>query len=167
MHGGSVVAESPGTGQGATFVVRLSLAPAASAPAPIAGAPAPATAGLKILVVDDNLDAADMLAMLLELRGNQTQLAHTGPAALEAAAAFLPQVILLDIGLPGLSGYEVAQRLRATSLEPRPLLVAVTGWGTDDDRRQARAAGFDQHLVKPVDIERLEAVLAELRRDAS
>jgi CheY-like chemotaxis protein len=124
----------------------------------------PAT-GLRILVVDDNIDAAEALAMLLELRGNQTRIAHTGPVALDAAADFRPQVVFLDIGLPGLNGYEVARRMRADTLLPQPLLVALTGWGTDEDRRQAHAAGFDRHLVKPVDLGKLTAVLGSARRD--
>jgi CheY-like chemotaxis protein len=102
--------------------------------------------------------------MLLELRGNQARLAHSGPDALDAAAEFQPQVVFLDIGLPGLNGYEVAQRLRANPALPQPWLVALTGWGTDEDRRQAKAAGFDRHLVKPVDSSKLEAVLVEVRR---
>jgi signal transduction histidine kinase/CheY-like chemotaxis protein len=164
MHGGSVGAESPGSGQGATFVVTLPLAPpdqpsVASAEAAIAPPP-----GLRILVVDDNIDAAETLAMLLELRGNRTQVAHTGPEAVDAALAFHPEVVFLDIGLPGLNGYEVAQRLRADATLPQPWLVALTGWGSEDDRRQARAAGFDRHLVKPVDAAKIAAVLVEARR---
>jgi signal transduction histidine kinase/CheY-like chemotaxis protein len=161
MHGGSVAAESPGAGRGSTFVVTLPIAaPAASVAAEVS---APATTGLRVLVVDDNLDAAEMLATLLELRGHEVRMAHTGPDALEVAAAFAPQIVFLDIGLPGLNGYEVARRLRAAHA-PAPMLVAVTGWGTDEDRRQAAAAGFDRHLVKPVDLTKLEAALVDVRR---
>ncbi|HEU4735028.1 MAG TPA: ATP-binding protein [Kofleriaceae bacterium] len=167
MHGGSVIAESPGPARGSTFVVRLSLAEVAEPAAAQAGDPARDADNLKILVVDDNIDAAEMLGMLLELRGYRTRLAHTGPAALAVAADFEPQVIFLDIGLPGLNGYEVAERLRASGRQPQPVLVALTGWGTDEDRRQSKAAGFDGHLVKPVDIRQLEATLGELRRTPS
>jgi CheY-like chemotaxis protein len=98
--------------------------------------------------------------MLLELGGNRVALAHTGPDALTTAAAFQPQVMFLDIGLPELNGYEVARRLRADPAQPQPLLVALTGWGSDDDRRQARDAGFDRHLTKPVDATKIADVLA-------
>jgi signal transduction histidine kinase/CheY-like chemotaxis protein len=167
MHGGSVAAESLGPARGSTFVVRIPLAELAAPMAMRSGDPARGAAELKILVVDDNVDAAEMLGMLLELRGYHTRLAHTGPAALDVAADFQPAVIFLDIGLPGLNGYQVAQRLRASAREPQPVLVALTGWGTDEDRRQAKAAGFDGHLVKPVDIQQLEATLVELRRDSA
>jgi signal transduction histidine kinase/CheY-like chemotaxis protein len=164
MHGGTVLAESSGPGLGSRFVVRIPLAPALEEKAlPIALATPPA-ARLRILVVDDNADAAEMLAMLLELRGHQILVAHTGPAALEAAAELKPEVVFLDIGLPGLNGYEVARRLRADASRPQPVLVAVTGWGSEEDRRQAKAAGFDGHLVKPVDIAKLEATFVDVRR---
>ncbi|HET7504936.1 MAG TPA: ATP-binding protein [Kofleriaceae bacterium] len=167
MHGGSVAAESLGPARGSTFVVRLPLAEVAEPSLATTADPARVAADLKILVVDDNVDAAEMLGMLLELRGYHTRLAHTGPAALDAAADFEPQVIFLDIGLPGLNGYQVAQRLRASGRQPQPVLVALTGWGTEEDRRQAKDAGFDGHLVKPVDIRQLEATLGELRRPPS
>jgi PAS domain S-box-containing protein len=164
MHGGSVAAESSGPAQGSTFVVKVPLVEVAEAVFPRAEDPQATLTGLKILVVDDNIDAAEMLAMLLELRGHQTQLAHTGPAALDVAAGFDPQVVFLDIGLPGLNGYEVARRLRAKPTQPQPRLIALTGWGTDEDRRQAKAAGFEGHLVKPVDIAQLEATLVGVPR---
>ena len=105
-----------------------------------------------MLVVDDNIDAAESLAMLLGLEGHETRMAHTGEDALTAAREFNPDTIFLDIGLPLMNGYEVARRLRAdATLTPRPRLIALTGWGTEEDRRQAHAAGFDNHLVKPVD----------------
>jgi PAS domain S-box-containing protein len=167
MHGGSVAAESSGHGRGSTFVVQIPLAEVAAPVATRTEDPARGAAELKILVVDDNVDAAEMLGMLLELRGYHTRLAHTGPAALDADADFQPAVIFLDIGLPGLNGYQVAQRLRASARVPQPVLVALTGWGTDEDRRQAKAAGFDGHLVKPVDIQQLEATIVELRRDSA
>jgi CheY-like chemotaxis protein len=159
MHGGTVVASSPGIGGGSTFAIELPLADEAAIVAPTPSTAAPAARALRVLVVDDNVDAAEMLAMWLELLGNQVDLAHTGPAALTAAAAFCPDVMFLDIGLPELNGYEVARRLRADPTARQPLLVAVTGWGSDEDRRQARDAGFDHHLVKPVDSAKLVAVL--------
>ncbi|HEY2747757.1 MAG TPA: response regulator, partial [Polyangia bacterium] len=115
--------------------------------------------GLRILVVDDNIDAAEMLAMLLDLLGHQTHLAHTGPAALDATADFQPEVIFLDIGLPGLSGYEVARRLRADGVTARARLVALTGFDGEDEAERARAAGFDRHVVKPIDPFTLESLL--------
>jgi CheY-like chemotaxis protein/two-component sensor histidine kinase len=165
MHGGSVAAESQGAGQGSSFVVTIPLASAAEASTARRETSTDPVTGLPILVVDDNVDAADTLAMLLELGGNQTRVADSGLAALDAASEFRPQVVFLDIGLPGLNGYEVARRLRADALLPRPLLVALTGWGSDDDRRQAHAAGFDRHLVKSVDASKIAAVLADARRD--
>jgi two-component system CheB/CheR fusion protein len=101
--------------------------------------------------VDDNRDAAESLAVLLRLRGHELRTAYDGPAALETAAAFHPEVVLLDIGLPGMDGYEVARQLRRITGLEGVLLVAVTGYGTDDDRRQSKVVGIDEHLVKPVD----------------
>lgn len=106
----------------------------------------------RILVVDDNVDAASSLAMLLGLDGHATRVAHCGLDALAAVAEFEPHTVLLDLGLPDISGYEVARRLRAMrALPSQPRLIALTGWGSDEDRRQTDAAGFDAHLVKPVD----------------
>jgi CheY-like chemotaxis protein len=105
----------------------------------------------RILVVDDNRDATESLALLLQLEGHATRAAYDGLEALEVARSFDPEIVLLDIGLPGLNGYEVARRLRQQPGGDRLLLVALTGWGQDDDRARTRAAGFDEHLVKPVD----------------
>ncbi|MBA2542962.1 MAG: response regulator, partial [Deltaproteobacteria bacterium] len=116
--------------------------------------------GLRILIVDDNVDAAELLSMLLETDGSEIRIAHTGLAALDLAAELRPHVVLLDLGLPGIDGYEVARRLRADSSLTQPLLVAVTGWGTEEDRRKTKDAGFDQHLVKPVDHARLAQLIA-------
>ena len=114
----------------------------------------------RILVVDDNVDAAISLAMLLELEGHETRVAHTGAEALAAMAEFSPNYVFLDIGLPDLSGYEVARRMRAMpGLKTAARLIALTGWGSEDDRRQAAAAGFDAHLVKPVDPAGLSSAL--------
>jgi len=125
-----------------------------------ADAAARPTTGRRILIVDDNRDAAASLAMLLELTGNQTETAFDGPAAIEAAARFQPAIILLDIGLPGLNGYEVARRIRQESWGNAIKLVAVTGWGQSEDRQRSKEAGFDAHMVKPVDHELLERFLA-------
>jgi len=164
MHGGTVEAASAGVGKGSTFTVRLPLA-AKSVGAGAAQKAAPAADGakLKILVVDDNVDAAEMLAMLLEAQGNETRLAHTGPEALVAASQLEPDLIFLDIGLPEMNGYEVAMRLREDPRLRACMLVALTGWGSEDDRRQAHEAGFDRHLVKPVDSEKLRDVLTAAR----
>jgi PAS domain S-box-containing protein len=159
LHGGSVEARSEGPGKGSEFVVRLPRAARAVAPAPAPvdpGRPPPR----RILVVDDNRDAAESLGMLLELQGNEVQVAHDGLEAVRSAAAFRPHVILLDLGLPKLSGYEAARRIRALDGGGGVLLVALTGWGQEDDRRRSRDAGFDHHLTKPVEFEALRRLLA-------
>jgi CheY-like chemotaxis protein len=164
MHGGSVEARSEGVGHGSEFVVRLSCVPevarveAEGAPAPAAGPEAPAR---RILIVDDNVDTANTLAMLLKPFGQETQVAHTGQRALQLAAAFRPDVILLDIGLPGMDGYQDAERVRQNEGLAGVRLVAVSGYGQEADRRRSERAGFDHHLVKPVDIARLQELLAE------
>jgi len=163
MHGGSVAASSEGPGRGSEFVVRLPLAPAAEKPAPVSGAPLPAapTAPLRVLVVDDNVDAADALRFVLEHAGHRVRLAHDGPSAIAAAAAETPELVLLDIGLPGMDGYMVAARLREAGHQ-RAVLVAITGYGQEEDLRRSRAAGFDHHLVKPVDGARLRKLLVDV-----
>jgi two-component system, chemotaxis family, CheB/CheR fusion protein len=164
MHGGTVHVSSDGVGQGSEFVVRLpiTLGRDASASRPRATESA-ATSPLRILIVDDNRDSADMLATLLKFTGHETHIAHDGLAAVEAAAMLDPDVILLDIGLPILNGYEAARRIRERQGQNgRPLLVALTGWGHDEDRRRSEEAGFDVHLVKPVDDVVLGRLLAEL-----
>jgi CheY-like chemotaxis protein len=113
-----------------------------------------------ILVVDDNHDSADSLGMLLEALGAEVQVAHGGVEALDAYQSFQPDVVLLDIGMPGMDGYEVARRIRASAGGGRILLVAVSGWGKEEDRRRAHAAGFDHHLTKPADFDSLQALLA-------
>jgi len=164
MHGGSVCAFSDGPGRGSRFEVRLPLAlpePALGDP-PIRAHPDPVAAGPRqILVVDDNRDAADSLALLLKVAGHDVQTVYDGEQALVAAEKLLFDAVLLDIGMPRLNGYEVAQRLRR---EPRGCditLVAITGWGQDVDRQRSREAGFDLHLVKPVDLEDLRDVLTQ------
>jgi CheY-like chemotaxis protein len=161
MHGGSVSATSPGPGQGSEFVVRLPVqqSPPVAAPAK-PGMRAPAAAQrLRVLVVDDNSDTADTLAALLKLEGHLVRLAHDGPTALATADNFHPDAVVLDRGLPGMDGFEVARRLRDRNGGPKPLLVAVSGYGRDEDRQRARQAGFDHHLVKPAEIGALTSLL--------
>jgi PAS domain S-box-containing protein len=165
MHGGRIEAHSDGPGRGAEFVVRL---PAArDAPGPEVAAarlePAAPPAPLRILIVDDNQDHTDSLAMLLRILGHDTRTAYDGRAGLEAAGEFRPGVILLDIGLPKLNGYEACRRLREQAWGKDVVIIAVTGWGQEEDRRRSLEAGFDHHLVKPVDPQDLLRLLAELR----
>jgi signal transduction histidine kinase/CheY-like chemotaxis protein len=160
LHGGRVAADSAGEGRGAEFSVWLPLsapgAPAAAQPTGLQAMPAP---GLHVLVVDDNEDAANALGMLLEGFGIAHRIAHDGPSALAMADACMPQVVLLDIGMPGMDGYEVARRLRGNPRHAHALLVALTGWSHAQDQGRSRAAGFDHHLRKPADIGALLALL--------
>src|SRR5262249_37784704 len=116
----------------------------------------------RVLVVDDNTDAADSLAMLLRLTGHEVRIVHDGPAALESAATFRPDVVLLDIGLPGMDGYAVARHLREESCTREVLLIAVSGYGQEEDQLRSRQAGFDHHLVKPVEFTALQQLLPSL-----
>jgi signal transduction histidine kinase len=162
MHGGQITAHSNGPGTGSEFVVTLpALARSNLAPqADTAPARLPAR---RPLVVDDNRDAADTLSTLLRALGVTVAIAYSGRAALDAVATFAPDIVLLDIGMPDMDGYETSRRIRAQ--HPNDvLLVALTGWGQDEDLRQSRAAGFDHHLVKPPDIERLREILTEPTR---
>jgi CheY-like chemotaxis protein len=165
LHGGRVQAFSAGVNQGSEFVVRLPAhegAPALPAvPQHEEARPSPSRC---VLVVDDNQDAADSLAMLLRLGGHEVHVFHDGPTAVAAAAAVKPQVALLDIGLPEMNGFELARRLRMHPALTEILLVAVTGYGQDQDLRRSREAGFDHHLVKPVDPTALEAIFASCGR---
>jgi CheY-like chemotaxis protein/two-component sensor histidine kinase len=159
MHGGSIEAKSRGEGQGSEFVVRLPIVQKRaefSAPATDTPAEFPQR---RILIVDDNKDSADSLALLLEITGNQTYMAHDGIEAVEAIEKHRPEVVLLDIGLPKLDGHEVCRRVRAQPWGKDILVIALTGWGQEDDRRKSEEAGFDGHLVKPVDYERLLKLL--------
>ncbi len=161
MHGGTVEAYSDGPGQGSEFVVRLpALAGSTAAPAGEESAGGEwVGAPCRVLVVDDNQDAADSLAMLLRLDGHEVHTAHDGPSALEVAREFLPRVVLLDLGLPGLDGYQVARRLREGPDTRDVFLVAVSGYGQDEDRQRSRQAGFDHHLVKPINFSELRQLL--------
>jgi CheY-like chemotaxis protein len=169
MHGGSAEAHSGGTGQGSEFVVRWPLV-GEQTPATVEAPPekAPATErALRVLLVDDNVDAAESLAMLLRLWGHEGTVANDAPAALRAAEAQSPEVALLDIGLPGMDGYELARRLRSQPGLGRAVLVALTGWGQEEDRRRSQEAGFDHHLVKPVDLSALQELLAQAQPQGS
>jgi signal transduction histidine kinase len=159
LHGGSVSARSAGTGQGSEFVIRLPAAPEGAPSDALPPTPPPARTARRILVVDDNADGLESLATLLGLFGHKVRTASDGPAALVAAAEFAPDTVLLDIGLPGMDGYEIARRLRAQPTFAGTRLIALTGWGQDADRDRSRAAGFDLHLVKPVDPSELRRVL--------
>jgi PAS domain S-box-containing protein len=164
MHGGSVTAESPGLGQGSTFTVRLPVLQerAEAAPETLAEAEARgAGAKRRILVVDDNRDSAASMAMMLKLTGNEVRTAHDGIEAVEVAEAFRPQVILMDVGMPRLNGYEATHRIREQPWGRPVIIVALTGWGQEGDKLQAQEAGCNGHLVKPVSLPDLERLLAE------
>jgi CheY-like chemotaxis protein len=155
-----------GLGQGSEFIVRLPLEPSMAADpsaSPIASRNRGSGGGLRILVADDNVDSAESLALLLHMHGHEVRTAHSGRQALAAAADFRPRVLLLDIGMPDLNGYEVARRLREQSLSTQPILIAVSGWGQEEDKRRTAAAGFAHHLTKPLDPEHLESLLGSLR----
>jgi CheY-like chemotaxis protein len=160
LHGGRVEATSAGAGQGSEFTVWLPAAFARQAQTAEKPRPAPRRPGRRILLVEDDISVADAMGVLLSLEGHQVKVAPTGQAALELAASFRPEAVLLDIGLKGMDGYEVARRLRELPEGREALLVAVTGYGHEDARARSLAAGFDHHLVKPVDPERLLDLLA-------
>jgi signal transduction histidine kinase len=162
MHGGTVTAHSAGPGQGSEFVVRLPALLETPQQETKGGEeqPPPAVLSRRVLVVDDNVTAAEMLAMLVSLWGHEVRLAYDGPAALEVAADYRPELVLLDIGLPRMNGYEVARQLRRQPGLDKTVLVAVTGYGQEKDRRRSQEAGFDHHLTKPVDADSLQALVA-------
>lgn len=157
LHGGSVVARSDGPGQGSEFRVSLPRRAAVATNGAEAGVRAEAVRHRRVLVVDDNVDAAESVATILRVAGHVVRTVHDGLGALRTARAFRPDVIVLDIGLPDITGYEVAQRLRATPDFARVPVVAVTGYGQESDRRRAYDAGIDHHLTKPVDMQALES----------
>jgi signal transduction histidine kinase len=163
MHGGTVEARSDGPGAGSEFIVRLSdvVSPALDE----TGSSVRATDDAphyRILIVDDNQDAAVSLAMMLKLMGHETMTVHDGQAAVESAAAFRPEVVLLDIGLPKLNGYDACRRIRAQEGGQRVVLIALTGWGQDEDKRHSKEAGFNFHMIKPVDPQALHRLLEGL-----
>ncbi|MBG6076713.1 PAS domain S-box-containing protein [Polaromonas sp. CG_9.11] len=160
LHGGTLTAHSQGQGRGSAFVVRLPVwLERAAAPVPIS-APPPPVAARRILVVDDMRESADSLAMLLRLDGDETQTAYDGVEAVERAAAFRPDVILLDIGMPKMNGHEACRAIREQPDGQSILIIAMTGWGQEADRRKSLEAGFDHHLVKPLDFAALTKLLA-------
>jgi CheY-like chemotaxis protein len=162
LHGGAVSAHSEGIGKGSTFVVRLALddAPAAAPLEEVAAQGTTAAPALRILVTDDNVDAAVTLSMLLEMEGHAVTVAHDGRQALQMAAQCLPDVVFLDIGLPDMSGHDVARGLRQIAGLERCTIVAVSGWGAQEDLARSSAAGFDAHFTKPVDSSRVLDYLA-------
>ncbi|MES2982655.1 MAG: ATP-binding protein [Verrucomicrobiota bacterium] len=162
MHGGSVTAQSDGMQQGSRFVVRLPLASSPSTQQRESTVCEAASVGRRILVVDDNEDSANSLAMLLTIYGHTVQTAHDGLRAIQLAAESKPDIILLDIGLPGMNGYEVCRRIRQEPLGKHIMIVALTGWGQEEDRRSSQEAGFNYHLVKPVDFAELSSILQKM-----
>jgi CheY-like chemotaxis protein len=160
-----VEVHSAGVGQGSEFVVRLPIVvetPKTLPPEPTASGPTPTTAR-RILVVDDNGDSATSLAMLLKLTGHETHTASDGLAAVETAAMFKPDLVLMDIGLPKLNGYEACRRIREQPWGKNMVVVALTGWGQEEDRQKSREVGFNTHMVKPVELAALMILLAELQ----
>ena len=168
LHDGSVEASSAGVGQGAEFAVRLPLARALGAELPerpaVRSSARPARRMRRVLVVDDNRDSAESLAALLGMLGHEVDQAYDGPAALETARTRFPDLVLLDIGMPGMSGHEVARQIRAEPALLGTTLIALTGYGSPEDRHESRAAGFDGHLVKPIDFEALQRIIEGLPR---
>lgn len=166
LHGGVVEARSDGAGKGAEFIARLPIAVTQSEPRPsTTDRQEMPTSVRRILIVDDNKDGVDGLRMLLEVSGNDIRTAYDGHQALEIAEQFRPDIVLLDIGLPDVDGYEVCRRIRRAPWGGDVVLVALTGWAQEDDRRRSREAGFDHHLVKPVDAGALLGVVSSLARN--
>jgi len=167
MHGGTLEARSDGAGRGSEFIVHL---PVASENSVRATGSTPERMNdaqpMRILVVDDNEDSAETLAMYLQSNGHRVRTADNGLAAVETAAEFRPDAVLMDLGLPKLNGYEAARQIRSERGH-EVLLVAVTGWGQEADRRRSRVAGFDHHLTKPVELDKLRRLLAAARIPAS
>jgi PAS domain S-box-containing protein len=163
MHGGSVAARSAGAGRGSEFVVRLPLAREGASLAKAGLNAARKIRGVpRVMVVDDNRDAADSLAAVLKILGAEVCVTHDGQSALDQLGAFHPAAVFLDLGMPGMDGYETARHMRARDDARGTMIIALTGWGQESDRHQTQAAGFNQHLVKPADITALRAVLASL-----
>jgi CheY-like chemotaxis protein len=169
LHGGTISAHSQGTGQGSRFTVRLpiqsslpTVGEATAVPEPVAPVPT-----RRVLLVDDNRDSVESLALLLALSGYQTETAHDGVEAVRIATAWRPDIVLLDIGLPRMSGYEVCRAIRSEGWGKDIPVIALTGWGHDDARSLTADAGFTTHLVKPVDFPKLRKILAEVRTQAA
>jgi CheY-like chemotaxis protein len=164
MHGGAVEAHSEGRGKGSEFIIRL---PGASAVKAVAYEESryddnsKSVTPLRILVVDDNYDSAESMALMMKFAGHTVAVAHDGLEALETAKTFLPHAALLDLGMPKLNGYETAQQIRQQPWGTNTVLIALTGWGQEGDKRRSREAGFNAHLVKPVDQHSLERILKD------
>ncbi len=169
LHGGEIAARSDGPGRGSEFTVRLPLVRDADPEAPVMAASPTATAGptWRVLIADDLVDSADTLALLFEASGHAVRVAYDGEEALAIGESFRPEIVLLDLGMPKLDGYEACRRMRATSWGHDATLVAQTGWGQGDDRRRTRNAGFDLHVVKPIDVDKLMALLRTMRASPS
>jgi signal transduction histidine kinase/ActR/RegA family two-component response regulator len=172
LHGGTITVHSGGRGKGSEFIIGLPMfaqqLPAEVQPVKaIQAASAEKSAPLRILVVDDNQDSADSLGLLMELVGNKVKVVHDGQTAVEVANGFQPHVVLLDIGLPTINGYEVARKIREQPWGKHAVMVAVTGWGEDVDRQRSKEAGFDHHLVKPIDLDALTALLATVETNVA
>jgi CheY-like chemotaxis protein len=163
-----VEARSAGVGRGSEFIVRLPVLSIAAAPVEApkthSGITPQALVSRRVLVVDDNMDSAESLALLLRLAGHLVETAHDGETALESAERFQPDAILLDLGMPRLNGYEVCERIRGTSWGQSILIVAQTGWGQAQDRARTLEAGFDAHLTKPIDCELVQQMLVDLKK---
>ncbi|WP_411279463.1 response regulator, partial [Gemmatimonas sp.] len=163
MHGGRIEARSAGTGQGSEFLVRLPVLPDIMQPVvPLAGDDQSVIASLRVLVVDDNYDAADSMATMLQLLGNDTLTARDGEEALVMCESFRPDVVLMDIAMPTMNGYEACRQMRLQPWGSEIVIIALTGWGTEDDRRRTREFGFNHHLTKPVNLATLRAILGTI-----
>jgi CheY-like chemotaxis protein len=162
LHGGSVDAHSAGVGQGSEFIVRVPAATAELPAPPAASAASPPARRRRVLIVEDHEDARDSLRLMLELAGHEVETAEDGPGGLSTLVASRPDVALIDIGLPGIDGYDIARRARP--LVPETCLVALTGYGQTEDRQRAHEAGFDVHITKPVDPDRLERLLRTITK---
>jgi len=170
LHGGTLEAASDGAGQGCEFTVRLPLAEACALAQPLSSklaSPDRPLAGSRVLVVDDNHDAADSVGMLLRFLGAEVMVVHDGRSALHEMPGFSPCVVLLDLGMPGMNGLEVARRMRKDPRMRQATLVALTGWGQPEDRGRTSAAGFDHHLVKPAEARTLTAIIGDVRDEAT
>jgi CheY-like chemotaxis protein len=163
LHGGNVEAASDGPGRGSVFTFRLPVEPEPQALTGSSASPERARQGLRVLVIEDNHDTADSLCLFLTLLGHQARAAYTGPEGVYLAREWRPDLVLSDIGLPGLNGHGVARALRLDPITSGARLIALTGYGMEEDRRRSREAGFDHHLVKPVDPDELRGLLAENR----
>ncbi len=159
LHGGTVAAHSDGLGQGSSFTVRIPARVDESFILPPVDSMIEETVKTRVLIIDDNIDLARSLARLLHIMGHETATAHDGASGLQAARTFRPEWIFLDIGLPGMDGYEVHRRLRGDEVTKDSRIIAITGYGQEEDRQTALASGFDDHLAKPLDQTTLIALL--------